>query len=83
MSMSREQRVEYRRKTMVGHVSRSHAEADAWDLEFWQKQTPQDRLSALVAIRNDIAKVDPEKLKDKLNPGWFVRKVLTSVSAMQ
>jgi hypothetical protein len=46
-----------RRKRIVGHVAHSHEEAEAWDLEFWQSQTPQERLSALAAIHEDIAKV--------------------------
>ena len=65
MPMTREQRAEYRRKTMTGHKAHGYADADAWDLEFWQKQSPQDRLSALVAIRRDIALIDPEKLKEE------------------
>ncbi|MFO7900275.1 MAG: hypothetical protein R6V58_14590 [Planctomycetota bacterium] len=43
-----------RRKRMVGNVAHSHEEAEEWDLEFWQSLTPQDRLSALVAIRRDV-----------------------------
>ena len=46
-----------RRRRMVVHRTRSFAEADAWDLEFWQRQTPEARLSALVAIRQDIRRV--------------------------
>ena len=41
MPMTREQRAEYRRKTMTGHKARGYADADAWDLEFWQKQSPR------------------------------------------
>lgn len=32
----------------------SFAEAEAWDLEYWQRRTPEERLSALVAIRRDV-----------------------------
>ena len=42
---------------MVAHRTKNFADADAWDLEFWQSQTPEDRLSALVAIRDDIRRV--------------------------
>jgi len=45
-----------RRKRLVSHIARSHEEAERWDLEYWQSQTPQARLSALVAIREDIEK---------------------------
>jgi hypothetical protein len=46
-----------RRKRIVGHVAHSHEEAEAWDLDFWQSLSPQDRLSALAAIHEDIARV--------------------------
>ena len=46
-----------RRKIMVTHRARSFRDAEQWDLEFWQSQTPEQRLSALVAIREDVAKV--------------------------
>ena len=45
-----------RRRRIVSHVATSHADAEAWDLEFWQRQTPQQRLSALVAIHRDVEK---------------------------
>jgi len=51
------ERAEQRKKRIVGHVAHSHEEAEQWDLEFWQSQSPQDRLSALVAIHEDIEKV--------------------------
>jgi hypothetical protein len=46
-----------RRRIIVGHIAKDFADAERWDLEFWQKQTPEMRLSALVAIRNDILAV--------------------------
>ena len=55
--MNLRQRSALRRQRMVGHRAKSFADADAWDLEFWQKQTPEARLSALVAIREDIRRV--------------------------
>ena len=42
---------------MVVHKAMGFEDAERWDLEYWQAQTPAARLSALVAIRNDIAKV--------------------------
>jgi len=38
-------------------VARDFSDAERWDLDFWQSQTPEARLSAFVAIRNDVAKV--------------------------
>jgi hypothetical protein len=46
-----------RRERLVAHRASGHADAEAWDLEFWQAQSPQDRLSALVAIRRDVEAV--------------------------
>jgi hypothetical protein len=56
--MSLEERSRERRKRMVGHVARSFEDAEAWDLDFWQKMTPEERLSALVAIRRDVEVVE-------------------------
>lgn len=47
-----------RRKRIVAHRATSFKDAEEWDLDFWQNQTPEDRLSALVAIREDIMKVN-------------------------
>lgn len=43
---------------MVGHRARSWEDAERWDLEFWQSMTPEERLSALVAIRRDVELVE-------------------------
>jgi len=43
---------------MKSHRATSFADAERWDLLYWQEQTPEDRLSALVAIREDIRKVE-------------------------
>jgi len=40
---------------METHRARSFADAEAWDLEYWQRRTPEERLSALVAIHRDVA----------------------------
>jgi len=56
--MGIEERSLERRKRMVIHRATSHEDAEAWDLEFWQQRTPEERLSALVAIRRDIAVVE-------------------------
>ena len=42
---------------MVVHRASGHEEAERWDLEFWQSQSPAVRLAALVAIHRDVAKV--------------------------
>jgi len=51
------ERSEERRKRMVGHRARNFEDAERWDLEFWQKQTPQMRLEAYRAILRDVEKV--------------------------
>jgi len=47
-----------RRERLVAHRASGHADAEAWDLDFWQSQSPEDRLSALVAIRRDVEAVE-------------------------
>ena len=49
------QRAIERQKRIVVNVANNFAEAEQWDLEFWQKQTPAMRLSALVELREDLA----------------------------
>lgn len=56
--MSLVERSRERRERMVTHVAKSFEDAEAWDLEFWQKRTPEERLSALVAIRRDVEVVE-------------------------
>lgn len=53
---------------MVGNTTSSFEDADRWDLEFWQSKTPQERLSALVAIRRDVELVERAK-KSAYRPG--------------
>jgi len=55
--MGMAERTKQRRKRIVAHRASGWEDAERWDLEYWQKQTPQARLSALVAIREDILKV--------------------------
>jgi len=47
-----------RRKRIVAHRAKNFRDAERWDLDFWQSQTSEQRLSALVAIHCDIAKVE-------------------------
>ena len=43
---------------MESHRATSHDDAEAWDLDFWQRRTPEERLSALVAIHRDVELVE-------------------------
>ena len=61
--MGLKERARERTKRMVAHKSHGFDEAEAWDLTYWLQQTPQQRLSALVAIRNDVAKVESAREK--------------------
>lgn len=54
--MGIKERSEERRKRIVGHIAHSHEEAERWDLEYWQSLSPQARLSAFAAMREDIKK---------------------------
>ncbi len=46
-----------RRHRMTVHIAADWNDAEDWDLEFWQRQGPEARLSALVALRNDLAAI--------------------------
>jgi hypothetical protein len=56
--MDLEGRSRRRRESLETHRAHSFADADAWDLEYWQQRTPEERLSALVAIHRDVALVE-------------------------
>ena len=64
-----EERAAQRRKHMAANLARSPEEAEAWDLDFWQKAGPEARLSALVAIHEDVALVEAARLKAKRTGG--------------
>ena len=51
------ERAAERRRRMTVHIAADWNDADDWDLDFWQRQGPEARLSALVALRNDLAAV--------------------------
>jgi CRISPR/Cas system-associated protein Cas5 (RAMP superfamily) len=55
---ARRQRAKERRGRIVTHRASNFDDAEQWDLEYWQSKTSQERLSALVDIRNDIEKVE-------------------------
>ena len=61
--MGIEDRSAIRRRRIVAHRAANFEDADKWDLDFWQSQTPEQRLSALVSIRRDIAKVEQARLR--------------------
>ncbi len=46
---------------METHRATSFEDAERWDLEFWQRRTPEERLSALVAIRREVELVEKAK----------------------
>ena len=52
----RAMRMRARRGRIVAHRASDFADAEKWDLAFWQSKTPQERLSALVDIREDVKK---------------------------
>jgi hypothetical protein len=51
---SLEERSRLRRQRMDVNRARSFADAEAWDLDYWQRRTPEERLSALVAIHREV-----------------------------
>lgn len=58
------ERSRQRRERLVAHRASGHADAEAWDLDFWQSQSPEERLSALVAIRRDADLVAPGRARE-------------------
>lgn len=50
-------RARERSRRIRAHMASSWADADRWDLDFWQSQSPQARLSALVSLRKDLESV--------------------------
>ena len=63
--MGIKERTAARRKRIVAHRAADFKDAENWDLDFWQSQTPEQRLSALVAIRGDVMKVEQARLQNK------------------
>ena len=55
--MGIKERARRRREKIEVNVAASHEEAEQWDLEFWQRRTPQERPAALAAIYEDIRKI--------------------------
>jgi hypothetical protein len=55
--MGIKERAEERKKRIVANRAANFREAEEWDLAFWQSLSPEERLSALPAIRTDLEKV--------------------------
>ena len=58
-------RAKERKKRMIINVANNFQEAEDWDLEFWLRQTPEERLSAFVALRKDVEKVKGRNIPRK------------------
>jgi hypothetical protein len=58
---ARIRRATERRSRIVAHRAANFNDAELWDLSYWQSKTPQERLSALVAIREDVEKVNQSR----------------------
>lgn len=52
-----QRRSEERKRRITGNRAAGHAEAELWDLMYWQSRTPEERLSALVQIHRDIQNI--------------------------
>ena len=63
--MGIKERAAIRRAKMVVNRAANFEEAEAWDLDFWQSQSPEQRLSAFAAIRRDVDKVMQARLSNK------------------
>jgi hypothetical protein len=51
------ERAKERRKRIEVNKASSFAEAESWDLDFWLARTPEERLDAYMALREDVEKV--------------------------
>jgi hypothetical protein len=67
--VSLEERSRERRRRLVAHSAANFDDAETWDLEFWQERTPEERLSALVAIRRDVELVEASRTLESSGNG--------------
>jgi hypothetical protein len=51
------ERSAWRKSRIQAHRAANFTEAEEWDLDFWQSQSAEQGLSALVAIRSDVEKL--------------------------
>jgi hypothetical protein len=63
-----EERSQRRRQSLVFNRAKNFEEAERWDLEFWQSRSPEERLSALVAIRRDVELVEAARAASSKTP---------------
>jgi hypothetical protein len=61
--MGIKERSRIRKRRIVANLAANFEDAERWDLDFWQSQTPEERLSALIALRKDVEKVINARLK--------------------
>jgi hypothetical protein len=55
------ERANERRERIEVNKASSFAEAEAWDLDFWLARTPEERLEAYMALREDVEKVQASR----------------------
>jgi hypothetical protein len=64
-----EERSAERRARLVANRATSVEEAEAWDLDFWQHAGAEARLSALVALREDLDLIEAARTQTDEQPG--------------
>ncbi|MEN8150538.1 MAG: hypothetical protein ABFS86_12000 [Planctomycetota bacterium] len=52
------ERARQRRTRIVVNKASSWSEAEAWDLSYWLEMTPEERLEAYMALREDVRKAE-------------------------
>jgi len=60
-----EERSASRRRRIKSYRARDFADAERWDLLFWQELSPDERLSALVSLRRDVEKVEEARRRQE------------------
>ena len=59
--MGLKERSTERRTRIVVNRAKNFGEAEQWDLEYWQSLSPEERLSALVALHQDLEAIEKGK----------------------
>ncbi|NOZ95981.1 MAG: hypothetical protein GXP47_14775 [Acidobacteria bacterium] len=54
-----------RRRRMVVHRATGFDDAEAWDLEYWQSRTPEERMEAFLALKRDVVIVLESRERDR------------------
>jgi len=82
INMGLKERSAARRKRIVGHIARNFEDAEQWDLEFWQSQTPAMRLLTIEVARQHVKMMHSRnKMFDKdLEPDWAERGYLERIA---